>query len=1099
MKLKRLKRDKCSPGRKILSVMKCASIFLLACSLNVSASIYSQTTKLSLNVKNQSIKDILYQIENQSDFRFIYESGKINLDRKVSIQVKEQTVETILKQLFENEGITYEITENNLILINPSQTLRKQAVQEPQQAKKKVTGIVKDQNGEPIIGANVVEKGTTNGTVTDVDGKFSLEIEVEGVLTVSYIGYTSREVVVNGKTNLNVMLHEDTEALDEVVVIGYGTMKKRDLTGAIAQVRAEEITKTNSPNIGAALQGKIPVDVGGVWKPGSNPTIEIRGISSITGSNDPLWVVDGIPMQSSSVNLNPNDVQSIDVLKDASASAIYGARGSNGVIIVTTKRAEAGENSIKASYNGWVGFEKVAGRPNLMNADEFVWYKQTALANAGQDNSYEAMFDEVELNSWNKRTFTDWFDEVWGGTAFSTNHNVTVSASSKKTATMLSIGYLDQGSLVDNAGYKRLNVNFNNTFKFSDRLKFTTAILGSYSKDAALPNYIYHVYQLSPLAPARNENGELNLYPTPNESLITNPLCEIQNNQDDTDEYGVIGSAVLDWNIWDGLSYKFSIGLDYTNTNNGIYNGSDTRDRAGGTHAASFDSRTRISSVIDNILSYNKEINGIHNIGVMAAYNVEQFQEKSVYLKGTDMYFDGLYYNLEAASTILNKATTLSEWGIMSVMGRFNYTLLDRYLLTLTYRYDGSSRLSDNNKWSGFPSMSVAWRLSEEPFMQRVRSTFLDNLKLRFSWGNTGNTNVDPYETLGRLSKTYYSWDETAAIGTIPTGIPNPDLKWEKTEEWNVGLDFGLFNSRLNGTIDWYRRTTKDLILERKLPVTSGYSSIFQNIGSTRNQGVELTLNGDIIRNSDFRWNVGITFAKNNNEILDLYGDKKDDVGSNYFIGHPIRAYYLLDFIGVWQENEAEEAALYGAKPGYPKYRDIYNKEGEAASINLNDDRYIISRDPKWIGSLNTSLAWKGFDFYMSLYTRQGVRAQSNAHSQSNDDPVRYISFKGNYWTPENRSNEHPAPAIKGTYTELGNSDYFVKDVSFVRISNISLGYTLPKNFISKFKMENAKVYININNPFVFTPFDGQDPEVGTNKASYPAVTSYQLGLNLNF
>ena len=411
------KREFCPAVKKILSVMKWTTVLLIAFSLNISANIYSQTTKLSLNVKNQSIKNILYQIENQSDFRFIYESGKINLDRKVSIQVKEQTVETILKQLFENEGITYEITENNLILINPSQTLRKQAVQEPQQAKKKVTGIVKDQNGEPIIGANVVEKGTTNGTVTDVDGKFSLEIAEGGVLTVSYIGYTSREVVVNGKTNLNVMLHEDTEALDEVVVIGYGTMKKRDLTGAIAQVRAEEITKTNSPNIGAALQGKIPVDVGGVWKPGSNPTIEIRGISSITGSNDPLWVVDGIPMQSSSVNLNPNDVQSIDVLKDASASAIYGARGSNGVIIVTTKRAEAGENSIKASYNGWVGFEKVAGRPNLMNADEFVWYKQTALANAGQDNSYEAMFDEVELNSWNKRTFTDWFDEVWGGTA----------------------------------------------------------------------------------------------------------------------------------------------------------------------------------------------------------------------------------------------------------------------------------------------------------------------------------------------------------------------------------------------------------------------------------------------------------------------------------------------------------------------------------------------------------------------------------------------------------------------------------------------------------------------------------------------------------
>ena len=1085
--------------KKILSIMKLTVVFLIVFSLNISATVYSQTTKLSLNVQNQSIKEVLYLIENQSDFRFIYESGKIDLDKKVSVQVREQAVEVVLKQLFNSEGINYEITENNLILINPSPEQLKVIGQNKSQVRKKVTGFVKDQNGEPIIGANVVEKGTTNGTITDVDGRFSLDIPFKGTLLVSYIGYTSRELMIENQTNIEVQLIEDTEALDEIVVIGYGTVKKKDLTGAITQIRAEEITQANSPNIGTALQGKIPVDIGGVWKPGSNPTIEIRGISSITGSNDPLWVVDGIPMQSSSVNLNPNDVQSIDVLKDASASAIYGARGSNGVIIVTTKRAEAGENSIKASYSGWVGFDKISGKPNFMSADEFVDYKRRALANAGQDYSDEVIFDEVELNSWKNRTFTDWYDEVWGGTAFATNHNVTVSASSKKTSTMLSLGYLDQSSLIDNAGYKRFNVNFNNTFKFSDRLKLTTALLGSYSKNEALPEYIYHVYQISPLAPVRDENGELKVYPTPNESLITNPLSEIQNNQNATDEYSVIGSAALDWNIWDGLSYKFSIGLDYSNTNNGTYNGSDTRDRSGGMHSAGYNSRTRLSSIIDNILSYNKEINGIHQIGAMAAFNVEQFRDESVYLKGTDMYYDGLYYNLEAASTILDKNTLLSEWGIMSFMGRFNYTLLDRYLLTLTYRYDGSSRLSDTNKWAGFPSMSVAWRISEESFLRNAREKFLDNLKLRFSWGNTGNTNVDPYETLGKLSKTYYSWNESAAIGTIPTGIPNPDLKWEKTEEWNVGLDFGLFNSRLNGTIDWYRRTTKDLILERKLPVTSGYSSIFQNIGSTRNQGIELTLNGDIIRNSEWRWNVGITFAKNNNEILDLYGDKKDDVGSNYFIGHSIRSYYLLDFIGVWQENEAEEAARYGAKPGYPKYRDIYNKEGEAAGINLNDDRYIISRDPKWIGSLNTSVSWKNFDFYMSLNTRQGVKAVSETHKQSNDDPVRYIGFSGNYWSPENKSNEHPAPAIKGTYTELGNSDYFVKDVSFVRISNLSLGYTLPKNFISKLKMENAKVYININNPFVFTPFDGQDPQVGTNKKSYPAVTSYQLGVNLDF
>lgn len=1053
----------------------------------------AQAAAVSLTVKNISLKEMLNEIEKSSTIRFSYKDVALDTKKDITLSVNNEPVEHVLDNVLPGKQLEYVRTGNTI-------AIKKLAAKTSNAStKKKVTGTVTDTNGEPIIGANVVEKGTTNGIITDIDGHFSLEIPDNGIMQISYIGYIIQELPVSNRANFQVALKEDSQNLDEVVVIGYGTVKKKDLTGAITQVRSEEIIKSNSPNLSSALQGKIPVDIGGVWKPGSNPVIEIRGISSITGSNDPLWVVDGIPMQSTSVNLNPNDVQSIDILKDASASAIYGARGSNGVIIVTTKRAEAGETGIKASYNGWVGFDKVTKRPNLMSPDEFVDYRRTALGNAGSDNSDAAIFDEVELNSWKNRTFTDWFDEVWGGTGFSTNHSLTISATGKKTATMLSLGYLDQGSLIETAGYKRFNMNFNNVFNFSDRLKFTTAILGSYSKNDAYSENVFHVYLLTPLGTPRDEKGQLKLNPHPNESLVTNPLSEIQNNKNSTDEYGFIGSAALEWNIWDELKYKFSMGMDFTTADKGIYQGSETRDRNGGAHAASYDSRTRLSTIIDNILSYNKEINKIHRLGIMAAFNVESFQEKSVYLQGTDMYYDGLYYNLESASTILGKNTKLSEWGIMSLMGRFNYTLLDRYLLTLTYRYDGSSRLSDKNKWAGFPSMSVAWRLSEESFLRGAKDRFLDNLKLRFSWGNTGNTNVDPYETLGRLSKTYYSWNETAAIGTIPTGIPNPDLKWEKTEEYNVGVDFGLFGSRLTGTIDLYNRTTKDLILKRKLPATSGYTEIFQNIGSTRNKGIELMLNGDVIRNSNFRWNVGLTFLKNKNEILDLYGDKKDDVGSNYFIGQPIRVYYQLDCIGVWQENEAAEAATYGAKPGYPKYRDIYNKEGDAPNINVNDDRTVISRDPSWIGGLNTSLEYKGFDFYLSMFTRQGVQAYSGAHRQSNFDPVRYIGFSTNYWTPENKSNTDPAPAIAGTYTEILNSNYYTKDVSFVRISNISLGYTLPQSFIKKFRMEKAKIYINVNNPYVWTPFDGQDPQVGTDERSYPAVSSYQLGINLNF
>jgi len=1066
-------------------------LFFIGVIQSYATSSYAQVTQLTIHEKDIELEKLFNKIEDQTDFYFFYNNDQINKNKKVDVNVENKTIAEILDLVLKNTNISYHINNKTIVLNLKGSSY-------PQQARRQISGTVTDERGETVIGVNVLEKGTSNGVVTNIDGEFTISASENSTLLISYIGYINQEIRIGNQTSLNIILKEDLKALDEVVVIGYGTVKKKDLTGAVMQVRSDEILKTNSTTLATALQGQVPADIGSAWKPGANPKIEIRGISSITGSNDPLWVVDGIPMQSSSVNLNPNDIESIDILKDASASAIYGARGSNGVIIVSTKRATTGETQIKASYSGWVGFDKLSNKPDLMSADEYVDYKRTALKNAGRDYSDEVIFDAVELANLQNKNYTDWFDLVWGGTAFSTNHNVSIRASGKKTASMLSLSYLDQGSLIESAGYRRYNINFNNTYEFSERLKFTSAILASHSKNDNFHQYVRHAYYLTPLGSAYEEDGSLKLYATPNESLITNPLAEIKNNKNTTKQYGFIGSVSMDWRIWDELRYKFSAGIDFTTSDIGKYEGSQTRDRNGGAHAASYESIKKISTIVDNVLTYDKQLNDIHRFGVMAGFNLETYRTESVYLRGTDMFFDGLYYNLQSAATVLDKNTKLSEWGIMSFMGRFNYGLMDRYLMTFTYRYDGSSRLSDENKWSGFPSVSVAWRLTEEPFMLSLKDKFLDNLKLRLSWGNTGNTNADPYGTLGKLSTTYYSWDEASAMGTIPTGIPNPDLKWEKSEEYNIGLDFNLFNSRLNGTIDWYNRKTKDLILSRNLPATSGYTTITQNIGSTRNRGVEILLNGDIVRKKDFKWNMGISFFKNKNEILDLFGDKKDDVGSSRFIGQPIRVNYYLDYIGVWQENEIEQAEVYGAKPGYPKYRDIYNKDENSPGISVNDDRHIISKEPSWIGGLNTTVEYKGFDLYLNFNTRQGEKQWSDVHRVSFDDPVRNISFSGKYWTPENKSQSDPAPAVVTTYKDLSNSDYFIKSVSFVRLSNMSFGYTLPAPFSRKIGMERAKVYININNPFVWTNYKGQDPEV-IHRETYPATTSYQLGVNLNF
>lgn len=1051
---------------------------------------YSQTTTLSLELKNETIENILGILEAKSEFYFLYSAEMIDVNRKVNINVSNSQIEKILDLLFEGTNTIYAV-EGRQIVLSPGK--ERMVAQQPTS----ISGRVTDFSGAPLQGVAVVMKSTSHVTVTDANGSYSIpSIPGDATLVFSFVGMETQEIAVSGKTSINVVMVEASIGIEEVVVIGYGTMKKKDVTGSITQISADDLTKNNSPNISSALQGKIPAAVSSTWRPGVAPSIEIRGISSITGNNDPLWVVDGIPMQSSSAHLNPNDIQSIDILKDASASAIYGARGSNGVIIVTTKRAESGETDIKASYSGWTGFDKVTRYPELLNGREYADFKRASYVNAGITDE-ASIFDPVELASIATGTDTDWFELLWSNSAFSTSHNLTFNASGKKMGSMLTLGYLDQGSLIETAGYRRYSLNFNNVFNLTERLKLTTALLGSFSKYDTFDESVRHAYYVSPLGTAYDENGERKVFGNPAEALVTSPLFEIANTKNTTDQYGLIGSAALEWKIFDELTYRFSAGMDLTSAAQGVYYGGNTRNRlqANGQHSAGYQSSTTLSNVVDNVLSYNKNFNQNHHLNVMAAFNIETYQYKTADIDATDFYFDGLWYNLDAASTVLGKRSELSEWGIMSLMGRANYSLFDRYLFTFTYRHDGSSRLSSKNKWAGFPSMSVAWRLSDELFLGSIKEKFLDDLKLRLSWGNTGNTNVKPYATLGLLSKTYYSWGETAAIGTIPTGIPNPDLKWEKLEEYNLGIDLGLFKHRLTGSIDLYNRTTRDLILSRLLPATSGFTEVTQNIGKTRNRGIELMLKGDVIRTKELTWNVGATFFKNKNEILDLYRDKSDDVGSGWFIGHPVRVNYMLDFVGIWQEEEAAEAAQFGAQPGHPKYRDINNPAGSAPSISLEDDRYILSKEPKWIGGLNTSLNYKGFDFYLSLYTRQGVRDVSEVHTMT---APKHNQIKMNYWTPENRSNTAPQANNNWPYPNILNSDYFVRNLSFIRLSNISLGYTLPQKLTDNLKIEKARAYININNPYVWSSYNGQDPE-STIASDYPAISSFQLGLNLNF
>jgi TonB-linked SusC/RagA family outer membrane protein len=756
-----------------------------------------------------------------------------------------------------------------------------------------------------------------------------------------------------------------------------------------------------------------------------------------------------------------------------------------------------------------------------MNSDQFVAYRRAAYFNNGNFNStpdatqekvmngdYDGqIFDDMQRDAMERGISTDWFDLVYGGTAFNMNHNLSVSTSGKITGTVISLGYLTQESLVPYAGYDRYNLNFSNRLKPSKRLEFNTKILGTYSKNDHATGAVDLLYQLTPLASQYDKDGNPHLY-VGADAFETNPIMEAENSRNEVLGYNLIGSVSMKWNIWDNLNYEIALRADYTGEDNGRYDDVNTLDRQGTKPpAAKYQRNTTIATTFDNILSYNKEFAKIHRIDAMVAFNTENYQRKELWLRTEDMAFDGLWYNMNTATSTLEHGTKLTEWAMMSFMGRVNYSLLNRYLLTATFRHDGSSRLPAGNKWAQYPAFAFSWMLGDEPFMAALKDRFLDNLKVRLSYGNVGKMSIAPYSTLGALSQTdrYYVFDNTPVSGYIPNVIPNTNLFWEKTAEYNLGVDFSIYKGRLSGTVDLYTKNTDGLIMPRNLPLTSGFDKYQMNIGKVNNRGIQLSLKGDIIRNKNLVWNMGIMFYKNKNKIVDLYGDKQDDVGSSWFIGQPLRIYYGYDMIGVWQEEEAEEAAVYGAKPGWPKLKDVTNEDPDKPRINVNEDRVVIHKDPKWIGSLNTSLIYKGFDLYLNVNTRQGARDSS---AEYGGEPGRRNSIAANNWTPENRSNEHPFAYIGGPFTAGGTNssdnglgDYGLRDLSYIRLANVALGYTLPVNFTKKFSVSNARIYVNVSNPYVYAPnYKGNDPETaGFGSKGYPMVTAWQFGLNLSF
>lgn len=991
---------------------------------------------------------------------------------------------------------------------------------------KTVTGIVLDASNIPVIGANVIVKGSNNGTVTDMNGHFSIQnVPENAILQISYIGYLDQEIKLEGKSNIQVQLKEDTQNLDEVIVVGYGVSRKRDLTGSVASVKGDKLKERASFSTAQAMQGKAA----GVTvlqtsaKPGEDVSVRIRGNRSLKANNDPLYVVDGIPIVTSLSEFSPSDIESIEVLKDASATAIYGSRGANGVVLITTKKGKVGKPQIE--YNGYFGLQQAARTIEMMNGAEWVELVREANRATVKNTPYpliptleqdkkigyfisdpnvfskiENSYDENGVWHPEKVVFTDWTNEALQIAPIH-NHDISVRGGTDNLKLLASATYFGQEGIVKGQDYNRYSVRLNFDWNINKYVTLGGQTQFSHTDRNNGTNLYGDVKNVYPLADIYDENGDYVTSRPGNDPQLWNNFLNLDNVKRNYKKDRFLGSYYLQIKLPFDIMYRSNVGLDIGSYYNPEFYGSLSSDRAGSLARAQNSGDNRRLYTWENLLFYNKTFNNNHTIGVTFLQSIQQETYESFSIKVKDLpYENQLWYNVGSAQTIESVNSNYSKWALASFMGRINYNLKDKYLLTISARYDGSSRLAEGHKWVLFPSAALAWRIKEESFLKDVEP--LSNLKLRVGWGVTGNTAIDPYKTQGSLSIGRYSYGSNGVLSFYQNEMPNPRLGWEKTEQWNAGIDFGFINGRIGGSVDLYLQNTKELLMDRQLPIVSGFGNVTTNVGKIRNRGVEITLNTVNVDSQDFKWTTDWIFATNKEEIVELYNGKVDDEGNKWFIGHPVGVYYDYKAIGIWQLEDSEELSKWdnSFKPGEIK---IADKNGDYKITS--EDRYILGqKDPKVTFSISNYMQYRNFDFNFFLNAALGQMKYFDRGWSLNG---RYNCASVNYWkiigedekgNPiSNGSNEAPRPNRDFENPNYVSSLYY-DNASFLRIGQVTLGYTLPNSLINKVNIQKLRIYATVQNAYVFTKFSGTDPESGES-FNEPMPRTYLLGVNLTF
>ncbi|MFD2967962.1 SusC/RagA family TonB-linked outer membrane protein [Sphingobacterium bambusae] len=975
-----------------------------------------------------------------------------------------------------------------------------------------ISGQVKDvTNGSALGGVTVVVKGGTASTQTAADGKFTLNVNRGAVLLFTYVGYAEQEITVGQTNNLDVLLSPSDNMLEELVVVGYGSQKRSDITGSVASVPKERLSRLPVTNVMQAIQGSVSnVNISQASSvPGDAPSTLVRGQNSMSGGSGPYIVVDGIPLTRTdgSINdINPNDIESVEVLKDPSAVAIYGVNGSNGVILITTKRGTTGKPTIR--YSGYGGVEEaahilepVSGEELLNRYQEYARINNSALYNGGP------VRNQFEYDNYINGTTTDWFDAVMQ-TGVIQNHNVGISGGSENARYFISTDYLNQKGILKGYNYKRYSFRANTDFTATKYLSAgTSAFIASHNRDGGRAN-LMQAAAMSPYAKMFNDDGTLTQFPMYSEQLWTNPLLPTTLNPERR-EFNVTLNGYVEMNfgqIWSplaGLKYKFNGGYTFVPKRTNEYEGESVYNFAGLGRITNRESQTY---TIENILTYTKDF-GLHHLDFTGLYASKSKYYQEAIATGEVFPNDALGWgNLGSAST--QKVSSFADlYRSISQMGRLNYVYDSRYMATLTVRRDGASVFGSNYKYGAFPSAALAWNIHNESFMANTKNV-INNLKWRISYGVSGNEAITVYQALALMDSNPLAMGglSSAAI-RLRTRMGNGDLRWEKTAGFNTGVDFGLWNNRLTGTVEFYKTHTQDMLMDQNLPRLTGFDKVWSNLGKLENTGIDVTLTSKNVAKENFTWSTTVVFAHNKNKIVDIYGDGKDDLGNRWFIGHPVGVIYDYTKVGIWQEAEIAAGVNKGwdeqAEAGAVKLADL-----SGDGIINNDDRRILGQTaPKWTGGLTNTFTYKDFSLNVFITTTQGALRNNPQIGGASDEMGRRSTPAAlGYWTPENQSNEWRSLSNRSNIYGYG----FPSNASFTRLKDVTFSYNLPKTVASRIGIGGITAYASGRNLYTWTNWLGWDPEArdvprgnsvdGVGDAlNYPMVRTYVVGLNLTF